>query len=59
MDAPLVVLHGGPLDGTTHPAPPDAGHLDVTMADRTQHRYERTSHTDAAGHPVFHWTGRL
>ena len=59
MDTPEVVLHGGPLDGTTQLAPPRTGHIDVTMADRTQHRYERTSATDATGRPVFHWAGRV
>ncbi|MFI9384211.1 hypothetical protein [Kutzneria sp. NPDC052558] len=59
MDTPQVVLHGGPLDGTTHLAPSKARHIDVTMADRTLHRYERTSATDATGRPVFHWAGRV
>lgn len=53
------MLHGGPLDGTTHLAPPKAQHIDVAMADRTLHRYERTSFTDATGRPVFHWAGRV
>ena len=57
-----VVLDGGPMDGREHTAEPGVDELAVVMTDGQQHRYERTTASQAlpGGRTarVFAWTGR-